>query len=417
MPAYMDFVSQYSAYLQSLGQYKCHTVERFNCPLANNQGGNYGKLKTARTSAVFSYGLQNTEECVLDIVYDFLKKPSPPSGKCAVYTCPKKLNAPDHCIELTVNSTAQNPWNAQCKICNSTYICDKSNWDPTSSQTGFNRSCTLRDAPQQTRLPGEKCSNGTDCDPLYGKCNKGVCNATMVGCYSDKNCLVGSFCQGGNDKVEPKINGTCTPQLAKGAKNCTRDFECQNGQGCVNSNCTDYFSINAGTPISSNETPTWWGVYCKSQMYDPVTKKCDGLSYSGMQAPDKTGFVNCTLGNQCTYVTIASGAPVSKTCECPFSPTGQPYCPKAYNDTDKVWTNYAKAKQAVWANKECHTTNRQFCYAVTSAYTADVWEAKVSSETAHQFVGADWCVKEIFGSSSIFKVSLLAIGFIIFHLL
>mmetsp|Transcript_6130 Transcript_6130/g.5532 ORF Transcript_6130/g.5532 Transcript_6130/m.5532 type:complete len:110 (+) Transcript_6130:132-461(+) len=94
----------------------------------------------------------------------------------------------------------------------------------------------LTDTETSLALPGETCSEDSDC--YSDLCNSfGICDGVSLGgqCTSNDDCDVGLYCN--------NVTGVCDAQIQVG-DSCGDTEVCVNWAMCLNNTCTQKSSIN-----------------------------------------------------------------------------------------------------------------------------------------------------------------------------
>ena len=134
-----------------------------------------------------------------------------------------------------------------CPGFNATYGC------APNKVPGLDLTCgSLTAAITPLGIPGEPCSNNTDCwsDVV---CINGICVGRDEGseCSEDQECDVNMFCNMQLGQI-----GKCAYQLSENYT-CYSDFQCANSLGCNGFDfmnpgiCTPYYSLPNGSPSTT----------------------------------------------------------------------------------------------------------------------------------------------------------------------
>jgi hypothetical protein len=420
MKDYQSYVSAFQAYLKSTVNNSCHTLERSDCPwVIQHDSQNYLTFRSLRDGAKNYHEVVGADTCVLQAAFPFYKNtpPVPPVTRtCPAYTCPKSLDNTNDCLEGSYDQSKNNA-NVKVKKCGTGKYCDMSAFSPLSFTDKFNATCNdTKVTPLRTRFPGEACDDNNKCvqGESQGECDatKKVCPGVAESqlCNSHLNCTKGLYCKKDNDTV---VNGTCTKQVAKGG-NCTEDLMCPNTQGCMSGKCTDYYSVALKTAFDNKTMITPYNMaLCKSGMI--VNFKCyNPRAAAKNMTVDKNDVATLdSLDKQCTY-TDSEGADYSESPTCSRDSKGKILCNRVYDESKSDWTNYFNALRKRTDNT-CHTLNRFNCYDDKSK--TDMYNSVVKTTRAAELLYADACVQQFFASSSLLKMSLIALASLLIHFL
>jgi hypothetical protein len=377
-------------YLTASVDKKCHTLLRQNCPRLNAADKNtYNSLYSKAIAAKYSHMLVDAPTCVKNILYPNTSGPTPPpvTGKtCAKVKCSTITGCGIYSVNATTNSRTFDG-----KLCGASEYCPVTT-AIFNATTGANFACKANPTtPIQNRYPGEKCDNNNLC--AYNQtCTSGLCTGKASGeaCIADTECKVGLYCN----------TTTCVPQVKAGS-NCTTDFMCPNTQGCLNGNCTDYYSVALGVKVPSAS-------FCKSRQVNEGGL-CYGLKYNGMTA-NKDGLVKCDINatSPCNY-TDSLNVTVTEDCQCSFDKDGQSFCRKAYDEGNKDWIKHSNTLRAKMASTQCHTNNRMSCWDVPKQVKTDAYDSSLVTSKAHEFFYADDCIKKLFNAGEFVKLSFVVL--------
>jgi hypothetical protein len=419
MPVYQDFVTAQKAYLQRTVDYKCHTLERTSCGLANRADTNtfanlYSKSIWARNTHI----LRDAPECVRKTMYPTLVQPTPPVNTTA--TCPKvkcdKL-AKGTCANYTIDTTT-NRGNFIGQSCDSANHCEV-NIDIFNSTSTQSKSCVANPTDAiKNRYAGEKCDAKNDC-VAPNTCTSNVCTGKAAAevCVSDYDCKVGLYCKVGSSATNATnaTNSTCTAQV-KTNDACDNDYMCQNSQGCLNGKCTDLYSLALNSSIGN--TTKLGGAFCKSNTISP-TGTCYGLTYAAGMTANKDGLVPCNFTadpTPCSY-TDTLGASYKEACQCSYDKNGMSYCRKEYKETDSNWNKLTSSLKNRVVSTKCHTRNRFNCYDLKDSVKTDSYNARIATVVAHNYFYADDCIKKLFNAGEFIKMSFVILAALVINLL
>jgi hypothetical protein len=207
---------------------------------------------------------------------------------------------------------------------------------------------------------------------------------------------------------------TCKKQKNKG-DNCTSSYECINSLLCHSGTCSATpFSLDLGTLLDSkdalNAEKCKYGLTALKNNTDPTSLACTYQNQT--DAGDAKGFVNCTLGSNCNYVEVASGATVTKGCACGYNANGVGYCPVGINKRDSDWTKFY-AKKAASFSADCHTLSRSACYKLGADKLGDISSSYNNLQNEHVFYGAVDCAEDVFGATNYVSISMAMVALLV----
>jgi len=170
-------------------------------------------------------------------------------------------------------------------------------------------------------------------------------------CTDNRDCQQGYYCSTPTARtcqLQKKVNETCL-----------NDDECQNWLGCLNGNCTEFYSQIPGTPMKSTDFR-----FCNSSfVYD---NKCQELVLLD-DTHQRSFTVNCTNNETCTYflplkndiITLGSS---DGYCNCGYNPDRIAYCK---HGSDSIAYSELKILENKTLHQGCHVSKRYNCNLVT----------------------------------------------------
>lgn len=211
-------------------------------------------------------------------------------------------------------------------------------------------------APLQS-YPGEPCNIQSDCQ--IGQCSNGICQGLGLSakCSSSGQCAPGLFCAS---------TGLCSQQHSVGSA-CSSDFDCVSYAGCVNNNCTEYYSlaVNSTVPDCSS---TGLSNFCQKM----TCLRTTWLGSSGKCVQPKTSYhaapQQCTSNLNCTATDGVSN--YTGTCACGYNEIGAAYCQPNLGDIQGMWLTQAYRNAVKRSAGKCNTARRlnQYCWEATGEW-------------------------------------------------
>lgn len=241
--------------------------------------------------------------------------------------------------------------------------------------------------PTVTKLqsyPGEPCNTQSDC--AYGQCTNSVCVGTGLGlrCSKNEECAPGLYCSS---------SSVCTAQLAVGSS-CTTDYQCVSYAGCVNRNCTAYYSLPVNSTVpdcGSNSLSNFCeSMACAKSGWLGTTGTCVSVKKSAHPMPQP-----CTSNANCTATDNTPG-----TCSCGYNSRGIAYCQPNLGDSQGLWLIQAYRNAVSRSNGACNTVRRlsQYCWMAINE-----WENVKTQYWNFYYLpllqGNDRCVSETFNQA------------------
>lgn len=212
--------------------------------------------------------------------------------------------------------------------------------------------------------PGEDCNQIGSC--FFGGCKNGKCTSNKNPedtCLGSFDCPVGYFCQN-----QSYLINKCKPQLQKGSQ-CTKTDNCVNNLVCLESKCSEYFSLANGKTFSLyglDNTEEFTSLYCESGNFikNGFEATCTDLFYLDSNNNNViTGFKECdnNMSNQCQAFYKAPNNNFqlysNLACICGNNRDGKAYC----RDLGSLENKKAFIQFINDNNTNCHTLNRERC--------------------------------------------------------
>lgn len=232
------------------------------------------------------------------------------------------------------------------------YIQPCSSESPNSYCNVATGKCTSPPTTTLQSYPGEPCAKQSDC--AVGTCTQGTCVGLSLGtrCSNSNQCAPGLFCS----------SGLCSLQRAIGSS-CSTDYDCVSSAGCVNSNCTAYYSLPVNSTVpdcSPTGTSNFCAkIACQRSGWIGTTGKCIAVPKNLQPNPTKcTSNLNCTSTDGVHNYT--------GTCTCGYNSAGDGYCQPVLGDSQGLWLVQAYKSAVARSNGLCNTARRmaQACWQV-----------------------------------------------------
>lgn len=208
--------------------------------------------------------------------------------------------------------------------------------------------CVPKVEPTYKRYPGMPCETDDEC--FSNQCEDNLCKGHKENdnCTSVEQCDYGYTCRKLTSESESAV---CTKPVEEGG-DCIEDTDCSLSNGCLNSKCTAYFSVNDGQSIGTTPSFTPFFSFCKSGYANK-----DGIC----QTLNKTKpYEECDeYENACHYEINGSTESIVllEKCQCGYNPLGKKFC--ALGSGDYNYTRYIEAlKDYYFDNSNCHLAER-----------------------------------------------------------
>ena len=268
----------------------------------------------------------------------FIISITPNLDDCQKIQCYSEIGA-NTCIKVDSTISLMNP-------CPESKMCDTFSEDPI-----IDSYCVEKEAFPFKKLPSLPCKTSEEC--ISGNCDypNQKCFGTPDGdeCNKSEQCYYGKTCR---KKETTDLTKKCLDPLKEGEE-CELDTDCEIDSGCMNGNCTKYFSLENFEQTGGLDYNTDFN-FCKSGYVNEVgicmnislkneTTECSDLSPCEYEYKDEN--------NTKKVITI------NTNCLCGYNPFGKQYCLIGSGNTN--YTRYlAKLKKYHLNNENCHLSER-----------------------------------------------------------
>jgi hypothetical protein len=237
----------------------------------------------------------------------------------------------------------------------------------------------VQDVTTKVKLyPGSNCTTGDDCFSANCDATSKLCVGVKAGevCQDHGDCAFGQAC------YITVNNKTCQAFKGDGAA-CDSSYECPRTHGCLNSNCTAYFSSKEGVNVTEEASFPHLS-FCSSG------KSVEGVCHTlDLQTP------KCTDTNTCGYkLEDGTTKNIDANCACGFNKDTEKYCKQG--TTSQVSKDAFDSIKQFLTLPNCHTLERNEQCNYYKKFPEDISKkyknTNILNDKSNVLANADKCV-------------------------